>query len=360
MLARLKEYITTQKTMHSQVFLIVLIVGALTALLSTLATVIEGIGPAASISTLLCFVAVCGIFVLAFVFGKESLAHILLCVVLDIILIPITFFFCGGVRSGMVCYFLSGLYIIVPSIEKRWLRAVIYIVATVAMATSIILSVTAFPHLVEPMDDLGWYIDVVISFVLNAGCIFYVSSLTVRSYEREHRANEELLEKLEKLSVRDELTGLYNRRELFRVMEDDVMEAPSDDHYEVFMFDVDDFKVANDSLGHVFGDKVLKEVANCLQEVIREENGEIAARFGGEEFVAIFHTNNFEDAYGRAEKVRMAIERLRFVEDPEYRITISGGVDHCNGIRPRRAIRQVDELLYIAKQAGKNQITRGE
>ena len=66
MFARLKEYITTQKSMHSQVFLIVLIVGALTALLSTLATVIEGIGPAASIFTLLCFVAICAPFLYSF------------------------------------------------------------------------------------------------------------------------------------------------------------------------------------------------------------------------------------------------------------------------------------------------------
>ncbi len=360
MRAKLKEYIMTQKTIYSQVFLIVLIVGALTALLSTLVTFIEGIGPAASISTLSCFIAIVGIFFLAFVFGKEALAQVLLCVILDIVLIPIAFFFCGGIRSGMICYFLSGLFIIVPSIEKPKLRAFIYAASGTVMTTVIVLSVTVFKDFVEPMDDLGWIIDLVISFILNAFCLFYVASLTVRSYEREHKENIELLDRLEKLSVRDELTGLYNRRELFRVMEEEVMEAQADDHYEVFMFDVDDFKSTNDSMGHVFGDKVLKEVAKCLQDVMHEENGEIAARYGGEEFVAIFHTNNFEDAYGRAEKVRMAVEKLKFMENPKYRITISGGVDHCNGIRPRRALRQVDELLYIAKQAGKNQITRGE
>ena len=349
-----------KRSLDSQVFMIVLLVGALTALVSTVFTFIEGYGPGASITTMLCFVASVIIFVVAFVFDKEAICHVLLCVVLNIFLIPMAFFYCGGLRSGMTMYFITCLYVVVPCIAKRWVRAVVYIGSLLAMVLAVFLAIFILPEEVTPVSPFAWSIDVIVSLVINAFCIYYVASLTVRAYEREHESKEALLQKLENMTVHDELTGLYNRRELFRVMEEEVMEAREDDNYQVFMFDIDDFKGTNDTLGHVFGDRVLRSVADVLGEIVHEEDGEIAARYSGEEFVAILHCAEFDEAYEKAEQVRKSVEELRFRENPDYTITISGGVDRCNGIRPRLALRHVDELLYIAKQAGKNQITRGE
>ena len=358
MLKKQKEY-WAQKPMDSRVFMIVLLAGSLTALFSAIFTIVEGLGPGASLSTLGCLLALVAIMILTVVLENEAICHILLCIVLDFILLPVAFFFCGGIRSGMILYFLTGLYIIVPTISKRRTRLIMYILSMVVMVTTFELAYSVFPEWVTEMSDGAFRIDVVMSFILNAFCIYLVSSLTVKAYHEQYAENEKLVKKLESLTVHDELTGLYNRRELFRVLEEDVMRASTEDLHCLFMFDVDEFKRTNDTYGHLFGDKVLREVAACLKRAVGEiADGEIAARYGGEEFVGVFHDADFDTSYERAEKVRQEVEKLRFMENPEFRVTISGGVDKCNGMRPRYAIRQVDDLLYLAKSTGKNQITR--
>ena len=348
-----------EKPLDTRVFMIVLIAGSLTALLSAVFTIIEGLGPGASLSTLACLFMMIALMVLTFLFGKEAICHILLCIVLNFVLLPVTFFFCGGIRSGMILYFLTAIYIVVPTITNRRARLAVYILSALMMIVTFELAYAVVPQWVTPMTDSAWHIDVLVSFILNAFCIYLVSSLTVQAYHEQYATNEELVKKLESMTVHDELTGLYNRRELFRVLEEDVMRAQSDDLHCLFMFDVDDFKRTNDTYGHLFGDKVLREVARCLQQATGlPEEGEIAARYGGEEFVSVLHDDEFETSYQRAERVRQEVEKLRFMEYPEFRVTISGGVDRCNGMRPRYALRQVDDLLYLAKTTGKNQITR--
>ena len=357
-ISRFKSYMSS-KPLDSRVFLIVLTVGSVTAIFSAIFTIIEGVGAGASISTLVCALALIAISILAFVFDKEAICHILLCIVLDFVLLPVAFFFCGGIRSGMMLYFMTGMYIIVPTISKRGVRFVMYLLAGAALTTTFILSYAVVPEWVTPMSDKAWYVDTIVSFILNVFCIYCVTSLTVQAYHEQYSENEELVKKLESLTVHDELTGLYNRRELFRMLEEEVMRASVEDLYCMFMFDVDEFKRVNDTYGHVFGDKVLREVARCLsEETGAVEEGEMAARYGGEEFVGIFHDADFDESYRRAEKVRKKVEALRFMENPEFRVTISGGVDRCNGMRPRYALRQVDDLLYLAKTTGKNQVTR--
>ena len=358
MLERHKEFMKG-KPLDSRVFVICLIAGSMTALLSAIFTIVEGLGPGASLSTLGCLLLLIGLVVLTYVFDKEAICHILLCIILNFVLLPVAFFFCGGIRSGMVIYFLTALFITVPTIMSRKIRLVIYIASGIMMVTTFELAYSVFPEWVTPMTDEAWHIDVLVSFILNAFCVYMVSSMTVTAYYEQERANGELVKKLESMTIHDDLTGAYNRRELFRVLEEDVMRAPADDLYCMFIFDVDDFKHVNDTYGHVFGDKVLCEVAACLMEETRTvEDGEIAARYGGEEFVSVFHDDDFEVSYARAEKVRQKVEALRFYENPEFRVTISGGVDRCNGMRPRYALRQVDDLLFLAKTTGKNMITR--
>ncbi len=347
------------KPLDSRVFMIVLLVGIITTVLSVINTVVEGLGLGAILSTFACLVVLLVLMVVAFVFDKEAICHILLCVSLNMVLLPVAFFYCGGVRSGMITYFLTGLYLIVPTISNKRIRLVIYIMSLITLSATFELAYAVFPELVTPMSDEAFRFDVLMSFILNALCIYLVASLTVKAYDEKNEENEKLVKKLESMTIHDELTGVYNRRELFRVLEEDVMRAPADDLYCLFIFDIDDFKQANDTYGHVFGDKVLCEVANCLNEEIRSlDDGEIAARYGGQEFVAVFHDDDFDVSYARAEKIRQKVEKLRFFENPEFRVTISGGVDRCSGMRPRYALHKVDDLLYLAKTTGKNQITR--
>ncbi len=353
------KHFMKNKPLDSRVFMIVLAVGVITTILSIINTVLEGLGAGAILSTLACLIVIIALTVVAFIFDKEAICHILLCILLNFILLPVAFFFCGGIKSGMITYFISGLYLTVPTISKKRTRLIIYLLSLVMLSATVVASYVFFPEWVTPMSDDAFYFDMLASFILNAFCIYLVASLTVKAYDEKNEENEELVKKLESMTIHDELTGVYNRRELFRVLEEKVMRAEQNDLYCLFIFDIDEFKQANDTYGHVFGDKVLCEVANCLNDEVGDiEDGEIAARYGGQEFVAVFHDDDFEVSYARAEKIRQKIEKLRFFENPEFRVTISGGVDRCNGMRPRYALHQVDDLLYLAKTTGKNQITR--
>ncbi|MBO4396360.1 MAG: GGDEF domain-containing protein [Eubacterium sp.] len=348
-----------KRPLESRVFMIVLAVGTLISLLSAIFTIFENIGTGATLSTLICVVLLLLIIVLAFVFKHEEICHVLLCLILNLVLLPVAFFFCGGIKSGMLFYYFTSLYIVIPTIPKRITRMIVYLISATALLASIEIAYHWLPDWVAPMTGTAWHLDVIVSFILNAFGMYLIASLTVEAYQNEHNRNEQLVAQLEQLAVHDELTGLYNRRELFRVLEEDVMRASADDLHCLFIFDVDDFKKANDTYGHVFGDKVLREVARCLGDSMRGiDDGEIAARYGGEEFVCVFHDEDFDTSYARAEKIRQEVEKLRFYDNPDFRVTISGGVDRCNGMRPRYALRQVDDLLYLAKSTGKNQITR--
>ena len=358
MIQKLRDRIRT-RPLESRVFMIVLAVGILTATLSMIFTFWEGIGLGASLSSLGCVAVMVMIGIIAFVLKKEAFSRVLLCLVMNVVVLPVTFFYNGGIKSGMLFYFFTSLYVVVPTIAKRNMRIVIYLLSATALLSTVEVAYHWLPDWVASMTGTAWHLDLVVSFILNAFGMFLISSLTVQAYQQEREKNETLVSQLEELAVHDELTGLYNRRELFRVLEEDVMRASADDLHCMFIFDVDDFKKANDTYGHVFCDKVLCEVARCLDDAMRSsDEGEIAARYGGEEFVCVFHDEDFDTSYARAEHIRQEVEKLRFYDNPDYRVTISGGVDRCNGMRPRYALRQVDDLLFLAKSTGKNQITR--
>ena len=194
--------------------------------------------------------------------------------------------------------------------------------------------------------------------------MYSIVLLILRSYNEERRQNEVLLQKLRDLSVTDMLSGLYNRRELFRRLE--VMygsatrerrETLTLDERYIAMFDVDNFKKLNDTCGHSFGDSVLVSVSKVLHDMVWPEAGELTARYGGEEFVSILKAGSLDEAYCRADEARQQIAQLSWKEHPEIRIGISGGLIACEDHPDLTgALHDVDALLYQAKAAGKNRI----
>ena len=162
------------RPLDSRVFMIVLVAGIITAILSMVNTVLEGLGTGAVLSTLACLVVFLVIMVLAFVFEKEKICKILVCVVLNFVLLPVAFFYCGGIRSGMILYFLTGLYIIVPTISNKKTRLIIYISSALMLSATFEVAYVVLPEWVVEMSDASWRFDVLISFILNAFCIYLV------------------------------------------------------------------------------------------------------------------------------------------------------------------------------------------
>jgi len=161
---------------------------------------------------------------------------------------------------------------------------------------------------------------------------------------------------LERLATRDGLTGCFNRRSFFDHFETAWTEAIRHNApLSCVMVDVDHFKKINDNHGHTVGDEVLKAVANCLANTVREFD--VLARYGGEEFVVIMPKTVIAVAGDVADQLRSALESLKF---EQISITASFGVSALSASPtcPQEMLEQADQCLYIAKRNGRNQVVR--
>ena len=158
---------------------------------------------------------------------------------------------------------------------------------------------------------------------------------------------------MEKLSLRDPLTNLYNRRYFGEVSQHAFSAFVRDGQlFSIIMLDLDNFKNINDTYGHKFGDTVLQHVAGILQGQSR--TSDVVSRFGGEEFIILLRNTNSSGARVHAENIRVKIEKQPI--DSIY-ITTSIGVAMVteNDANIEEVIKRADEALYRAKAKGKNQ-----
>jgi diguanylate cyclase (GGDEF)-like protein len=166
-------------------------------------------------------------------------------------------------------------------------------------------------------------------------------------------SNIALREKLRTQSLRDPLTGLYNRRYMEDALERYLsMSERAGAHTSVIMIDLDQFKLLNDEHGHAKGDAVLREVAAQLVGALRPSD--VVSRYGGEELLIILPSCNLDDALLRAEMLRSRIESLS--ETHGAAITASFGVASVpeTSIGPSDVVAMADAALYAAKQSGRN------
>jgi diguanylate cyclase (GGDEF)-like protein/PAS domain S-box-containing protein len=164
-------------------------------------------------------------------------------------------------------------------------------------------------------------------------------------------------------SVRDPLTGLFNRRYLEESLEREMNRATrSRQPLSVIMLDVDHFKIFNDSHGHAAGDAMLSAISKMLQS--RTRQGDIACRYGGEEFLLILPDAPLAVAWQRAEQLRVEAQQLRVkLGDIELQpVTLSLGVAAFpkDGATPRELLACADSHLYLAKNAGRDRVIAGE
>jgi diguanylate cyclase (GGDEF)-like protein/PAS domain S-box-containing protein len=172
-------------------------------------------------------------------------------------------------------------------------------------------------------------------------------------------AKLKLQETLQHLSVRDPLTGLFNRRYMEESMERELLRAERQGkQVGVIMLDIDHFKRFNDTFGHGAGDALLQDLGKFLQKHVR--GSDIACRYGGEEFTLIMQDATLEVTHQRAEQIKESIKQLRVhqgtkVLDP---ITLSLGVaifpEH--GKTRRTILQAADVALYRAKETGRGRV----
>lgn len=174
--------------------------------------------------------------------------------------------------------------------------------------------------------------------------------------------NLKLQENLRYQSLRDGLTGLYNRRYLEESLSNEIERARRKQYFiGVIMLDVDRFKRFNDTYGHEVGDFVLKEVGNYILQQTRQYD--IACRYGGEELTIIMPDALMENTIIRAEEIRQGIKQLKLEYKGKHleKITVSAGVS-CfpdDGTDAENLLRVADKALYKAKKQGRDRVVRG-
>jgi diguanylate cyclase (GGDEF)-like protein len=168
---------------------------------------------------------------------------------------------------------------------------------------------------------------------------------------------EETNRELRAISIRDALTGAYNRRYLDeRLAEAFALAVRQSQPLSVMICDVDDFKQINDTFSHAVGDEVLRVIAGILRQNVRQSD--VVARFGGEEFVVLFPFATREQAVGASEKLcRLVMEHPWHTVHPALAVTLSAGVAAAHG-QPNheKLLSEADRKLYQAKRAGKNRV----
>ncbi len=167
----------------------------------------------------------------------------------------------------------------------------------------------------------------------------------------------ELVEKnreLEVLSVTDRLTGLYNRRKLDELLDEEMIRSRRYAvQFAVIIMDIDHFKHVNDSHGHAVGDSVLQQMAQILRG--RTRDADALARLGGEEFVIVCRHSGLQGAIDSAERTREAIAKHDFPGVGQ--VTASFGVAACSeGDTAAALLERADAALYRAKAAGRNRV----
>lgn len=183
-----------------------------------------------------------------------------------------------------------------------------------------------------------------------------ISSLRWALKKRNAEMNEVMLQAKEQ-AITDDLTGLYNRRHLMKILRRQQALACRGDYvFSLCFVDLDHFKQVNDRYGHKAGDEVLQTFADIARNSVREED--FVARLGGEEFVLVLVQTSLDGAVQVAERLRESMERARLdILDPGHRVTASIGVTQYRPKEPiEETMHRADIAVYSAKNHGRNRL----
>lgn len=165
------------------------------------------------------------------------------------------------------------------------------------------------------------------------------------------------LSTIEKLAIIDDLTQVFNRRQMYKILEHQKALVDRGIHpFSICIFDLDHFKKVNDTYGHSAGDVVLRTIAQQAQGNLR--NIDHIARYGGEEFILILTNVEKDQAMICANRIRNIVQKIAFDNMPDdFRMTISVGVTEFQASEDiQQAINRADSALYRAKANGRNRV----
>ena len=177
-----------------------------------------------------------------------------------------------------------------------------------------------------------------------------------RSERKEHNRK---LEELKNLSIKDDLTGLFNKRQFYNHIRQEIERS---NRYlrslSLILMDIDNFKSLNDTYGHLCGDEILAGMGKIIKSAVRKQD--IAFRYAGDEFTIILPETGIEKATAVAERVRQAVENGTeiFSNVCHLKVTVSMGVvEYLTDEDIKSFVHRADSAMYASKRKGRNKIS---
>ncbi len=297
--------------------------------------------------------------------NQETILQIALLIV-NIIIFPALYLTGGGIECGIPAYFVLGLALTLfltktkVGIGLAILEALHYL-AIFYISYAFPEWVLVIPAFLEEDGVRNFTFSAIFSNTMMVMAIMgFLTKILFKMYQRENALVENSILEIKRLATIDPLTNVYNRRYMYSYLTEQVQKAKSDNSaLSVALFDIDKFKVLNDTYGHLLGDDVLKSLSRILKNSCRP--GEIVARYGGEEFILILPGLDKTAAYLRANEIRECIEQSYLSPELPHDkpVTVSGGIStYTEGMSEEQLVARADENLYKAKESGRNRIIK--
>lgn len=297
------------------------------------------------------FCAACALIIIVsslvgFLTGRTYVATIIILFVLGFVEFPILYISYGASTAVYMLVAEIGIITFMKPVHRVVMGAAVFVADIAAFVVR-----SRFPQLNMANDNME--LDTLFSFVIAFIGIMVAVAIVIVQFERQAKQLSEMGEELTLAVNTDPLTEIRNRRYLMQYLEKQTAQMGDEKHCAV-LIDLDLFKSVNDTYGHVFGDKVLKQFADTVKKNLGEND--LIARFGGEEFMILFGTDNEEEIITTMNTISKEYAIFSEKEKGKEFTFSAGAAIYGKNSSITDIFTTADKRLYKAKAAGRNMI----
>lgn len=341
-----KKSDTVNSELRDKLFIVLAITGCISNIAGfTANAAIFGFTP----QTLFC--AACALIIIVsslvgFLTGRTYVATIIILLVLGFVEFPILYISYGASTAVYMLVAEIGIITFMKPLHRVIMGAAVFVADIAAFVVR-----SRFPQLNMANDNME--LDTLFSFVIAFIGIMVAVAIVIVQFERQAKQLSEMGEELTLAVNTDPLTEIRNRRYLMQYLENQTAQMGDEKHCAV-LIDLDLFKSVNDTYGHVFGDKVLKQFADTVKKNLGEND--LIARFGGEEFMILFGTDNEEEIITTMDTISKEYAIFSEKEKGKEFTFSAGAAIYGKNSSITDIFTTADKRLYKAKAAGRNMI----
>ncbi len=337
---------TVNSELRDKLFIVLAITGCISNIAGfTANAAIFGFTP----QTLFC--AACALIIIAsslvgFLTGRTYVATIIILLVLGFVEFPILYISYGASTAVYMLVAEIGIITFMKPVHRVVMGAAVFVADIAAFVVR-----SRFPQLNMANDNME--LDTLFSFIIAFIGIMVAVAIVIIQFERQAKQLSEMGEELTLAVNTDPLTEIRNRRYLMQYLEKQTAQMGDEKHCAV-LIDLDLFKSVNDTYGHVFGDKVLKQFADTVKKNLGEND--LIARFGGEEFMILFGTDNEKEIITTMDTISKEYAIFSEKEKGKEFTFSAGAAIYGKNSSITDIFTTADKRLYEAKAAGRNMI----